>query len=65
MKRKFILSCFDAGKLIYFKKPPAKVDIEDAQGVLNVQADVVELILWDRTVEKGLVKWPADAIPNS
>eukprot|EP00035_Acanthoeca_spectabilis_P001421 m.79999 g.79999 ORF g.79999 m.79999 type:complete len:192 (+) comp10863_c0_seq1:240-815(+) len=53
------------GKLLYFKKPPKDWDKEEAKGTLNVQADVVELILWDESIEKGLVKWEKETLPHS
>lgn len=53
------------GKLLYFKKPPKSWETEEPKGVLNVQADVVELILWDESIDNGLVKWEKEAIPNS
>jgi len=56
---------FGNGKLQYYKKPPVNIDTEEPQGLINVQADVVELILWDDVITKGLVKWPSAAIPQS
>lgn len=56
---------FGNGKLQYYKKPPVNIDTEEPQGLINVQADVVELILWDDVMTKGLVKWPSAAIPQS
>jgi len=56
---------FGNGKLQYYKKPPVNIDTEEPQGIINVQADVVELILWDDVITKGLVKWPSAAIPQS
>lgn len=56
---------FGNGKLHYYKKPPQNVATEEPQGVVNVQTDVIELILWDEALSRDIVKWPSDAIPQT
>eukprot|EP00039_Didymoeca_costata_P011715 m.165766 g.165766 ORF g.165766 m.165766 type:complete len:169 (-) comp15266_c0_seq5:2679-3185(-) len=44
---------------------PGFYQLIQAQGSLKVQADVIELLMWDETVKQNLVKWPSAASPGS